>query len=281
MDTLHGFRYSRAFRSMLATKTLKAENFRIIMIKLKLLISSINESEAAEAIAGGADIIDVKNPKEGALGANFPWVIKRIREITPENVEVSCTLGEAPNLPGATSLAALGAATIGVNYIKAGLCGLKTPEEAIYLMQNVVKAAKGFNPSMKVVATGYADAERVGAVNPLHVPEISHKAQADIAMLDTAVKDGKSLFAFLTIEQLKSFVVAAHNYGLKVALAGSLKKEELSTVNALGADVAGLRSAACSLSDRVNGQITREKVRELVEIVKCAEKHADLKVKRS
>jgi uncharacterized protein (UPF0264 family) len=33
-----------------------------------------------------------------------------------------------------------------------------------------------------------------------------------------------------------------------------------------------VRGAACTLSDRVNGQITREKVRELVEVVKHAEK---------
>ena len=251
------------------------------MIKLKLLISAINEIEAAEAIAGGADIIDVKNPKEGALGANFPWVIKRIREVTSANVEVSCTLGELPNLPGAASLAALGAATTGVNYIKAGLCGLKTPEEAFYLMQNVVKAAKEFNLSIKVVATGYADAERAGAINPLLVPEIAHKAQADIAMLDTVVKDGKGLFAFLTMTQLRSFVDAAHNYGLKVALAGALKKEDLPAVYALGADVAGLRGAACTSNDRVNGRITREKVRELVEVVKQAEAQATLKTQRS
>ena len=251
------------------------------MITLKLLISPTNETEAVEAIAGGADIIDVKNPKEGALGANFPWIIKRIREITPQNVEVSCTIGEVPNLPGSVSLAALGAATIGVNYIKAGLYGVKTPEEAVYLMQNVVKAVKEFNSSIKVVATGYADAERICTINPLLVPEIAHKAQADIAMLDTAIKDGKSLFAFLTMGQLRSFVEAAHNYGLKVALAGSLKMEELLAVHALGADVAGLRGAACTLSDRVNGRITREKVQELVEVVKRVEEQAALKAQRS
>ncbi len=250
------------------------------MITLKLLISAINETEAAEAFAGGADIIDVKNPKEGALGANFPWVIKRIREVTPEKVEVSCTIGEMPSLPAAVSLAALGAATTGVNYVKAGLCGVKTPEEAVYLLQNVVKAVREFDSSIKVVATGYADAERAGAVNPLQVPEIAHKAQADIAMLDTAVKDGKSLFAFLTTEQLRCFVDAAHNYGLKVALAGSLKKEDLPAVHALGADVVGLRGAACTSSDRVNGRITSEKVRELVEVVKRAETQVALKTKR-
>ena len=67
----------------------------------------MNEKEAQEAIAGGADIIDVKNPAEGALGANYPWVIKQIKQITPKNLEVSCTLGEVGNLPGSVRLAAL------------------------------------------------------------------------------------------------------------------------------------------------------------------------------
>jgi uncharacterized protein (UPF0264 family) len=115
----------------------------------------------------------------------------------------------------------------------------------------------------------------------LLVPEIAHKAKADIAMIDTAIKDGKSLFAFLTMEQLRSFVDTAHNYGLKVALAGSLKKEDLPAVHALGADVAGLRGAACTHSDRINGRITREKVRELFEIVKRAEEQAAFKAKES
>ncbi len=133
----------------------------------------MNEKEASEAIAGGADIIDVKNPQEGALGANFPWVIKRIREITPKNIQVSCTLGEVPNLPGSISLAALGAASLGVDYIKVGLYGFKTPQEAIFLLQNVNKAAKECNPKIKVVAAGYADAERIGAIDPMLIPEIA------------------------------------------------------------------------------------------------------------
>ena len=239
---------------------------------MKLLISPKNETEALEAIAGGADIIDVKNPKEGPLGANFPCVIKRIRQITPANIEVSCTLGEAPNLPGSMALAALGAATTGVNYIKVGLYGLKTPEEAVHLMRNITKAAKEYNPLIKVVASGYADAARISTVDPLLVPKIAHEAQADIAMLDTAIKDGKSLFNFLTETQLQQFVGTAHNYGLRAALAGSLQKEDLPAVCALGVDVVGLRGAACTLNDRVNGQITREKVQELAEIVKRAEK---------
>jgi len=167
------------------------------MITLKLLISPKDKAEAAEAIAGGADIIDVKNPKEGPLGANFPWVIKRVRQIAPADIEVSCTLGEMPNLPGSMALAALGAATTGVNYVKAGLSGLKSPEEAVYLMQSVVKAAKDFNPSVKVVVSGYADAARIGTVDPSLVPKIAHDAQADIAMIDTAVSSQNLSFSVL------------------------------------------------------------------------------------
>jgi uncharacterized protein (UPF0264 family) len=245
---------------------------------LKLLVSPADEKEAVEAIAGGADIIDVKNPKEGALGANFPWVIKRIREITPKNIAVSCTLGDVPNLPGAISLAALGAATTGVDYIKAGLYGLKTKEEAVYLMQSVSKAVRDYNSSIKVVATGYADAKRIGSVNPMLIPDIAHKAEADIAMIDTAVKDGKNLFTFLTINQLRNFVNAAHDHGLEAALAGSLRKEDLPAVYALGADVVGLRGAACTHGDRVDGRITRETVQELVEVVRRIEKQTEFKI---
>ena len=244
---------------------------------MKLLISPLNEKEASEAIAGGADIIDVKNPQEGALGANFPWVIKRIREITPKNVKVSCTLGEVPNLPGSVSLAALGAASLGIDYIKVGLYGFKTSKEAVFLLQNVNKAAKECNPKIKVVAVGYADAERMGALDPLLIPEIASLAQVDLAMIDTAVKDGKNLFHFLSLKQLEKFVDAAHKLGLEAALAGSLRKQDLPMVYGLGADVAGLRGAACTNSDRDNGQITRKLVQELVETVKQAEKQAKTK----
>ncbi len=247
------------------------------MIPLKLLISPINEKEASEAIAGGADIIDVKNPQEGALGANYPWVIRRIRDITPNKLAVSCTLGEVGNLPGSVSLAAFGAASLGVDYIKVGLYGIKTSGEAIFLLQNVRKAAKECNPKIKIAVAGYADAEKIGAIEPLLIPEIAHKSQVDVAMLDTSVKDGKNLFDHLTVEQLKKFVDSAHGFGLEAALAGSLRKQDLPKVYSLGTDIAGLRGAACTNSNRVTGQITRKLVSELVEFVRQAEMQTGVK----
>jgi len=241
---------------------------------VKLLISLADEEEAAEAIAGGADIIDVKNPKEGALGASFPWTIRRVREIASGSVEVSCTLGDLPNLPGSVSLAALGAAATGVDYVKVGLGGVKTKEDAVFLLENSVKAAKDYDSAIKVVATGYADAERVGSISPLLIPEIADEANADVAMVDTAVKDGGNLFTFLTNDQIRQFVSDAHDRGLQAALAGSLRKEQIPSVYALKADIVGLRGAACTNGDRINGRVTRETVRELANILKSVQMQA-------
>ncbi|MGE5637899.1 MAG: (5-formylfuran-3-yl)methyl phosphate synthase [Chloroflexota bacterium] len=237
---------------------------------MKLLISVTDEQEASEAITGGADIIDVKNPKEGALGASFPWIIRQIKEITPGNVEVSCALGDLPNLPGSVSLAALGGAMTGVNYIKVGIGAAKTKEDAVFLLQNATKAVQDYCSTVKVVAAGYADATRVDSINPSLIPEIADKANADVAMIDTAVKDGSSLFTYLNNEQIQTIVADSHNRGLLVALAGSLKKEQIFNVSTLKADIIGVRSAACTNGDRVNGRITEESVRELAGIMKQA-----------
>jgi (5-formylfuran-3-yl)methyl phosphate synthase len=237
----------------------------------------MNEKEALEVVAGGADIIDIKNPLEGALGSNYPWVIKRIKDITPKNLEVSCTIGEIGNFPGSVSLAALGAASLGVQYIKVGLYGIKTPEDAIFLLQNVNRAAKEFNPKIKIAVAGYADAEKIGAIDPLLIPEITHKAQVEVAMVDTSIKDGKNLFDHLSIEALKKFINSAHGFGLEAALAGSLRKQDLPAVYGLGTDIAGLRGAACTNNNRVTGQITRKLVSELVAAVKDAERQANAK----
>jgi (5-formylfuran-3-yl)methyl phosphate synthase len=240
---------------------------------LKLLVSPKNPTEAAEAIAGGADIIDVKNPAEGPLGANYPWVIRSIKELTPKSLEVSCTIGEASSLPGSISLAAFGAASLGVNYIKVGLNGFKKAESTIEFLANVRRAAKEAKSNVKIVAAGYADAHLIKAIDPQLIPEIAQKAQVDVVMLDTATKDGKCLFDYQTKEQLQKFVNAAHKSGLLVALAGSLRKQDLLTVYQLGADIAGVRGAACTNCDRMDGQMTRELVAELVKTVKQSKRN--------
>lgn len=232
-----------------------------------LLISPINAEEALESIEGGADIVDVKNPKEGSLGANFPWVIKNIREITPEGMHVSATLGDVPYKPGTVSLAAAGAVVSGADYIKVGLYGTKNYDEALEVMENVVKSVKEFDDNALIVASGYADAHRVGAVDPMEIPRVAADAGADLAMVDTAVKDGKTLFDFMDVDKLQKFNDTIHDYGLKSALAGSIKKDQLKLLHDIGCDVVGIRGAACTGGDRNNGSIHRTAVKELKDMI--------------
>jgi len=234
---------------------------------VKLLVSCANAAEASAAVAGGADIVDAKNPREGALGATFPWTVRSIKTIAGK-VEVSCTLGDLPNLPGSVALAALGAAATGVNYVKVGLGGVRTKDDAVYLLRGAVKAAKDFNPAIKVVAAGYADAEKAGSLNPAIVPEVADEANADVAMIDTAFKNGANLFTILSRREIRRIVDDAHDRGLQVALAGSLRKELLPDTFSLKADIVGVRGAACTNRDRLNGQITGEAVQGLAAILK-------------
>ena len=50
---------------------------------MRLLVSVVDEGEAREAAAAGADIVDVKNPAEGSLGAPSPAVIAGVRAAVP------------------------------------------------------------------------------------------------------------------------------------------------------------------------------------------------------
>lgn len=219
---------------------------------MKALISVINKQEVQKVIEVGCDILDIKNPLEGSLGANYPWVIKEIIEIVPQskNIEVSITVGDVPNLPGTISLAVLGALQFKPDYIKVGLKGPKTKSEAINLMKKIIRTIKTSSSNSKIVAAGYADYNRIGSLNPLSLPEIAYKSGASAALIDTAIKDGKNLLDFISEDMLKKFVDDAHTRGLKAALAGSLNEEHIEIISNTGADIFGVRGAICFMRKR-------------------------------
>ena len=147
---------------------------------MRLLVSPMNMEEAHAALAGGADILDVKNPKEGSLGANFPWVIRSVADLARGKVPVSATIGDMEFKPGTASLAALGAASSGADYVKAGLLGVKTCDQAEEMLKAIVRAVKDLDPKKKVVASGYSDYLRVGSISPMLLPAAASEAGADV-----------------------------------------------------------------------------------------------------
>ncbi|MCL4367877.1 MAG: (5-formylfuran-3-yl)methyl phosphate synthase [Actinobacteria bacterium] len=229
---------------------------------MQLLVSVVHEEEVAAATAGGADIIDVKNPREGSLGANFPHVIRRVRELTPPGVPVSAAIGDAPNLPGMVALAAAGAAACGVQYVKVGLLGPRESRDALLLLTEVCRAARAQDRAVRIMATAYADARKIGSFPPLDLPMVAAEAGADGCMLDTASKNGATLLSELGAAELEAFVAGCRSVGLLCALAGSLREEDVPRIHELGPDIIGVRTAACR-GDRLTGRVDQDAVRSL------------------
>ena len=221
---------------------------------MQLLVSVVSEDEVEAAVNGGADIVDVKNPAEGSLGAAGPGRIARIRDLTPRDLPVSVAIGDAPMLPGTMALAALGAASCGVQYVKVGLFGPRDATQAETLLRAVRLAVRDRFPGVRIIAAGYADAKEHGAVEPLDLPDASARAGADGCMLDTLGKGHNSLFGILDPSQVEIFVNKCRKLGLVSALAGSLGPADMPRILALGPDIVGVRSAVCG-GDRANGRV--------------------------
>jgi (5-formylfuran-3-yl)methyl phosphate synthase len=230
-----------------------------------LMISVVSASEAREAMLGGAGILDIKNPAEGSLGAQVPRIIQEIKNIASGSVEISVAIGDLPNLPGTAALAALGAAVCGADYVKAGLYGVRSEMEAITLLREVKDAVRQFGSS--IIAAGYADFHRAGTLDPDCLPRAASLAGVRGCLLDTAIKDGRTLFDFIDPQQLRLMIEKAHAAGLLFGLAGALREKDLPIARDLGADVIGLRTAACRDNQR-NGPLEAARVRRLNDFAK-------------
>ena len=221
----------------------------------------MNLDEARLALVGGADILDVKNPSEGSLGANFPKVIRSVAELASGKVPVSAAIGDFDFKPGTASLAALGAAYSGAEYIKVGLLGIENRNQAREMIESIVEAVKDFDDQKKVVAAAYSDHVRVGSIPPLILPEVASRSGADVVMVDTAIKDGRATFEFMSEEELCEFITTGRELGLEVAVAGTIGFEHLEILRRISPDIIGVRGIVCG-GDR-GSQLRSELVREL------------------
>jgi len=210
------------------------------------LASVVSKEEAVEALKVQVDVIDVKNPAEGALGAALPETITEIRSVVPKAVPVSAAIGDVPYLPGTAALAALGAASAGADMVKIGLYGTKTSDEALKLLCSVSTALKRYFPKSLLVAGAYADAQIFDGIDFLEVPDLAFKAGAAGCLLDTYDKSsGRSLTQIASMDAIGSFVSSCRQKGLFSALAGSLKLKDIPLLLPLGPDYLGFRGALC------------------------------------
>jgi (5-formylfuran-3-yl)methyl phosphate synthase len=228
---------------------------------VRLLISVADAAEARVALEGDADIIDVKDPERGALGAADDAVLSEVVAVVGAACPVSAALGDAADERSVESAARV-AASERLAYVKVGFGGVAGLGRVESLLAAAVRGVRSVSESSGVVAVAYADAARVGSPPPERIIEAAERARAVGVLLDTARKDGGALFDLMDHVAVARWVRLAHEAALTVALAGSLTSADLASARALGADIAGVRGAACEGGR--TGRISRERVAALV-----------------
>jgi len=230
---------------------------------MRLLVSVRSAAEVGPALSGGADIIDAKEPARGSLGPVSPAMLGEILARVPPECPLSVALGDLASPEEVlTAIAALELpARPAPTYLKLGFAGVRSPDMVTRILVSAVAAVAEKGSPALVVAVAYADAARAGTLAPELIPGSARGAGAAGVLLDTHTKDGIGLLGWLAPPALAAWVAGARREGLLTALAGALALENLNTVSAAGADVVGVRGAACEGGR--GGRVTANRVRAL------------------
>lgn len=235
----------------------------------QLLVSVRSAEEALIAAGHGADIIDIKEPRAGALGCAAPHVIAeivstlrakprqvRISEAAPP---ISLATGELVDAAGAGKAEWLPADVwSGIRYAKVGCSGLEL-RRGLQLWS----AWKSALPAhLNTVVVGYADHLLAGSPRPEDVLELATGWGASGFLLDTFAKKSSHLFDFFSPTRLESLIDNARRHCMTVAIAGSLGIRDLPRALDANPDIIGVRGAACA-TDRESG-LSGSKVHELM-----------------
>jgi (5-formylfuran-3-yl)methyl phosphate synthase len=204
-----------------------------------LLASVRNREEAILALEAGVDVIDLKNPNEGALGALPLHTITDIVHLVNGRSVVSATIGDLPMRSESIVFGIEHTASQGVDIVKVGFFGTHGHDACIKAMQPLAAAG------IKIMAVLFAD----------HEPDLNILPRLKAAgfygaMLDTASKCEKNLVDHLSMEMLRGFLKRAHDLGLETGLAGSLKLSDVSSLAALQPGYLGFRGALCEKRER-------------------------------
>jgi uncharacterized protein (UPF0264 family) len=221
----------------------------------RILASVTDVEEAMVAVECGADIVDLKNPSEGALGALSLTTISNIVATVNRRKPVSATIGDLPMQPELVVAAVDATAATGVDIVKMGLFGQEGHAACIEALRPV--AARG----VSLVAVLFAD----DAPDFDLIPRLAEAGFHGV-MLDTALKNGKRLRHHLDDEVLSTFVCQAQEAGLLTGLAGSLTVDDLIELLPLGADYLGFRGALCVSANRA-ARLEQARLKHLLNVL--------------
>jgi uncharacterized protein (UPF0264 family) len=234
-----------------------------------LLVSVRSAAEAEIALAGGADLIDVKEPRHGSLGAAEPAVWAAVTKAVAGRVPTSVALGE---LLDDFQLSRLPRAA-GMNFAKIGLSGCEgVPDWA----ERWTGAMRGLPTGVQPVAVAYADWQRARSPSAVELLPVGAHLGAPYLLIDTFDKSAGRLLDHLSVDELAKLSDRAARHGMRLVLAGSLEERAIQLLAELRPAYFAVRGAACE-GARTQA-IALARVKRLVEVVQTSVRAAEQEV---
>lgn len=206
----------------------------------RLLVSVRDADEAALALAAGADLVDAKDPGNGALGALPVAGVRAIAARLDGRVATSAVAGEPETGAALRAIVAAMAAT-GIDYVKVAL----RPGWSEADLAGAAREAPG-----RLIGVLFAEDFSAEAVQISVMADRLAAAGWRGLMVDTRGKAGHRLTDLVPMEALSALVASCRAQGLLSGLAGSLALDDIPALAALAPGYLGFRGGLCAESDR-------------------------------
>ena len=225
----------------------------------KMLASVNSVEEALLVLEAGVDIIDLKEPEHGALGALDTDTVQDIVKAIDKRCLISATIGDLPMQPDVVFFATKVMAGTGVDFVKIGFF----PDGD---WGGTISKLSILTDQHKLIAVLFADAEP-----DLTVVRALKAAGFKGVMLDTMDKAKGRLTKVLDGETVAEFIRKARSLSLLTGLAGSLRESDIPGLLAYKPHYLGFRGALCHSGQRTK-RLNKGSVLAIKEAIKPPKK---------
>jgi (5-formylfuran-3-yl)methyl phosphate synthase len=216
----------------------------------KMLASVNSVEEALLVLQENVDIIDLKQPALGALGALPLAVVREIVATIAKRRPVSATIGDLPMQAKLIFNAAQTMAATGVDYIKIGFFPADNWQEIINRLSLLTQ-------DKAIIAVLFADQQPDITI----IPALKQAGFTGV-MLDTMDKKSGSLTEVMDYDTVQHFVASAKQQLLLCGLAGSLGLQDIAGLRQHQPDYLGFRGALCDGHNRT-GQLNPHAIKHI------------------
>ncbi|HSI43370.1 MAG TPA: (5-formylfuran-3-yl)methyl phosphate synthase [Methylotenera sp.] len=224
----------------------------------KLLISVTSIDEAQLAMDHGADIIDLKDPHSGALGALPLETINEIANyihLSKNPKPISATIGDIPMQVDLILHQVNLLANTKIDFIKIGFF-----EADNY--HSCLSAIKPIAANLDLIAVLFAE-----YTYPVNIVEDIKQAGFKGLMLDTAHKNGRTILYYHSRKYCEDLSQNVRKSGMTFGLAGSLKLQDIAILGVSQPTYMGFRGGACTEYSRTEN-LDRGKIEALSNALK-------------